>query len=68
MTLTSTPPVGTNYTITAVAKGTQVKDKAQGTSCSTLYYVFGADAAVTTCTTTPAAGRVSKCPEVCWGG
>ena len=70
-TLTLTPAVAsaTQYTIKAAATGTQVNDKAEGTSCSNLYYVFGVDAAAdAVCTTATAAGKISKCPEVCWGG
>ncbi|MEO5624227.1 MAG: type IV pilin protein [Dokdonella sp.] len=65
-----TNATGTSYTITATAISgkTQVSDKAQGTSCSTVYYAFGADATVNAkCSTATAAGRISKCPEICWG-
>lgn len=59
---------GSSYTITATTKTTdQGKDTASGTSCSSLYYAFGADAAVdTACSVTTKAGQVTKCPSACW--
>ena len=57
------------YTIMAVATttGGQNKDKASGTSCSTLYYTFGVDTAVdTACSVTTALGALTKCPAACW--
>jgi type IV pilus assembly protein PilE len=70
-TFALTPNAGspTNYTLKATGVGDQAKDKAEGTSCATIAYVFGADATVNAlCTTPTAAGRISKCPEKCWGG
>jgi len=72
---TVAPPAGTatGYKITATAKSTggQNKDKASGTSCSTLYYVFGQDTATDTAcaltgTNVTAAGKITSCPLACW--
>jgi type IV pilus assembly protein PilE len=59
----------TTYTIGATAKSTggQNKDNASGTSCATLYYAFGVDAAVNTaCGVTTTAGTITQCPAACW--
>lgn len=51
------------YTIQATANtaGGQNKDRAGGTSCSTLEYHYGTD-----CSDTAAAGQTFKCPAECW--
>jgi type IV pilus assembly protein PilE len=67
-TVTTTGAAST-YAITAAAQSSQTKDQSRGKSCSSLMYVYGVNATADgLCTTATAAGKVSKCPEQCWGG
>jgi len=52
-TVAAGPPA--TYTITVTAKGDQLKDKANGTTCSPL--IYGIDTS----------GVISKTPTSCWG-
>jgi type IV pilus assembly protein PilE len=71
VSIASTTTAGPTYTITATGLSTQLKDKAEGTSCTNLYYAFGTNAAVDSAcslsgSNATGAGKITKCPTVCW--